>query len=62
MSLPEKKYFPILLEKLKNLSKQSNFSKPSLENKKISQFNKKFEKQIRVILNSASHSKNKKKG
>ena len=69
VSLPEKKYFPILLEKLKNLSKQSNFSKPSLENKKISQFSKKFEKQIRFITNpvckilsSASHSKNKKKG
>ena len=75
VSLPEKKYFPILLEKLKNLSKQSNFFKPSLENKKISQFNKKFEKQIRFnkqsllvkkqslsILNSASNSKSKKKG
>ena len=45
--LPEKIYFPILLEKIKSLSKQSNFSKLSQKNKEISQFSKKFKKQVR---------------
>jgi len=55
--LPEKIYFPILLEKIKSLSKQSNFSKFSKENKEISQFTKKFKKQIRAF-NSMSEKKN----
>ena len=56
--LPEKIYFPILLEKIKSLSKQSNLSKLSQKNKDMSQFSKKFKKQIRAF-NSISEKKKK---
>ena len=47
--LPEKIYFPILFEKIKSLSKQSNFSKLSQKNKEIGKFSKKLKKEIRLF-------------
>ena len=55
--LPEKIYFPILLEKIKNLSKQNTFFKLSKKSTEKSKFSKKFKKQIRNF-SSISEKKN----
>ena len=55
--LPEKIYFPILLEKIKSLSKQSNLSKLSQKNNEMSQFSKKFKKQIRAFSSMSEKKK-----
>ncbi len=54
--LPEQIYFPVLLDKIKNLSQQNNFSKLSQKTQQISHLNKKFKKQIRSF-NSTSQKK-----